>query len=242
MLSRARVLILAGSCVSIVAGCGAPAPNQGSAFGDREVVAPGDVAAASKVLIPMLGDSLTAGYGLTSSEAFPALIQAMFTAEGYQEVEIINAGVSGDTTAAGLRRVESLLGANVRIMVVALGGNDALRGLSLKDSRENLAAIISQVRGADVDVMLTGMEGPTNLGEDYRSGFRAIFTGVAREFGREVTFVPFLLEGVAGLPELNQADGIHPNAQGAKIIAELLYPKLRDMVDRLPDATLFRTQ
>jgi acyl-CoA thioesterase-1 len=211
-----------------------PAPSQSGGGGLDPFPEPGQLAESSKVVIPVLGDSITAGLGLTTSQAFPNRLQEMFAGEGYNEVEIQNAGVSGDTTAGGLRRVESILAPNVRIVVVALGGNDALRGLSITQTRENLDAIITQIRGADVGVMLAGMEAPTNLGEDYRSGFRAIYTGLAREYGREVVLVPFLLEGVAGNPVYNQADGIHPNEQGARMIAELLYPKLRDMVDQLP--------
>jgi acyl-CoA thioesterase-1 len=218
--------------------CSRPAEQVGPA--EQVIVEPGQVAEASKVVIPILGDSLTAGPGLTTSQAFPSRLQEMFQAEGYSEVEIQNAGVSGDTTAGGLRRVESLLAPNVRGMVVALGGNDALRGLSTTDTRENLSAIINQLRGANVNVLLAGMEAPTNLGEDYRASFRAIYAGLAQEYGREVIFVPFLLEGVAGNPALNQADGIHPNEQGARTIAELLYPRLRDMVDQLPDPAIFQ--
>lgn len=207
---------------------------------NQEIVPPGQTAESEKTVIVVLGDSLTAGLGLTSGEAYPSLLQEMFAGEGYREVEIVNAGVSGDTTAGGLRRVETLLTPNVRIMVVALGANDALRGLSVTQSRENLEAIITQIRAADVHVMLIGMEGPTNLGEDYRSAFREMFGQVALSFGREVTFVPFLLEGVAGNAALNQADGIHPNAQGMRVVAEQLYPRLRDMVDQLPDPGVWR--
>jgi acyl-CoA thioesterase-1 len=158
----------------------------------------------------------------------------MFAAEGYGEVEVANAGLSGDTTAGGLRRVEGVLAPNVKILVVALGGNDALRGLSVTQTRENLEQIIDTGLGSGVDVMLTGMEGPTNLGIDYRTNFRNTFVSLARQYAGQITFVPFLLEGVAGNPALNQADGIHPNEEGARRIAELLYPRLRDLVDQLP--------
>lgn len=206
----------------------------------QEIVPPGQHAEGDKTVVVALGDSLTAGLGLTATEAYPNLLQQMFAAEGYSEVEFLNAGVSGDTTAGALRRVESLLVPNVRIMIVALGGNDALRGLSTTQTRENLQAIINQARAADVHVMLAGMEGPTNLGDDYRTAFRNIFPELARSYGREVTLVPFLLEGVAGDPALNQADGIHPTAQGMRIIAEHLYPRLRDMVDQLPEPGILR--
>jgi acyl-CoA thioesterase-1 len=168
------------------------------------------------------------------AQAFPSRLQDMFAAEGYGEVEVLNAGVSGDTTAGGLRRVESVLAPNVRILLVALGGNDALRGLSATQTRENLAAIIEGSLQRGVRVMLAGMEAPTNLGEDYRTAFRGAFTQLASEYRGRISVVPFLLEGVAADPALNQADGIHPNEQGAKLVAEHLYPTLRDMVDQIP--------
>jgi acyl-CoA thioesterase-1 len=188
--------------------------------------------AGRTVGIAFLGDSITAGLGLLSQEAYPAILDDMFEAEGYGEVDVINAGVSGDTTAGGLRRVQQVMSGDVEILVVALGGNDALRGLTIAQTYDNLTGIIEEAQGASVDVLLVGMQAPTNLGEDYQSGFRAVFGRVARDHAPFVKFIPFLLEGVAGVPELNQQDGIHPNADGARKIAELLYPKLRDMVDQ----------
>ena len=185
-----------------------------------------------KLRIAILGDSLTAGLGLLSQESYPSILQEMFEAEGYAEVDINNAGLSGDTTAGGLRRVEQVLSGNVEILVVALGGNDALRGLTVAQTYENLNGIVEAAQNASSDVLLVGMQAPTNLGEDYQLSFRALYGKLARDHGRYVKFIPFLLEGVAGQPELNQQDGIHPNAQGARKIAELLYPKLRDMVDQ----------
>jgi acyl-CoA thioesterase-1 len=158
----------------------------------------------------------------------------LFTEEGYHEVEIMNAGVSGDTTAGGLRRVDSVLTPEVRVAVIALGGNDALRGLSVTETRQNLKAIIDRFLDAGVSVLLAGMEAPTNLGEDYRTNFRNTFQELALEYRGRIRFVPFLLEGVAGMPALNQADGIHPNAEGAQKVAELLYPSIRDLVDEIP--------
>jgi acyl-CoA thioesterase I len=230
------VIATVAGCITLgLAGCRAPVPNAAAETASQQSVEPGQLAESEKNVIAILGDSLTAGLGLTTTEAFPSRLQELFAAEGYNEVEILNAGESGDTTATALRRVESLLSPNVRIVVVALGGNDALRGLSVTQTRENLQAIINLVRAANVRVMLTGMEGPTNLGEDYRTPFRALYGQLARESGRDVSFVSFLLEGVAGNPDLNQADGIHPNQQGARAIAAHLYPHLRDMVDQLPN-------
>jgi acyl-CoA thioesterase-1 len=162
-------------------------------------------------------------------EAYPAVLQKKFQADGYN-VEVINAGVSGDTTAGGLRRLENALEGDVRILVVALGGNDALRGLPAEQTQANLVQIVQTARERGVMVMLAGMEAPPNLGEEYQVRFRAAFLEAAK-ISREIVYIPFLLEGVAGNPDLNQADGIHPNKAGAAIIADNLYSKLRPMVD-----------
>ena len=182
--------------------------------------------------IAFLGDSLTAGYGLLTDQAFPAIVQDLFEAEGYHEVETRNAGLSGDTTAGGLRRVEQVLTPNVHVLVIALGGNDVLRGLSVTQTHDNIAKIIDVALERNVGVMVTGMLAPTNYGEDYAPAFRAAYERIGREYAGRITFVPFLLEGVAAVPTLNQEDGIHPNVEGQRKIAEMLYPLLRSMVDR----------
>ena len=211
--------------------CGLPqAPAEGQSQADT-VPTPGSQAGARDIGIAFLGDSLTAGYGLFIEEAYPALVGQLLVEEGYSEVRIINAGLSGDTTAGGLRRVESLFETGVRILVVALGGNDALRGLTIAQTRDNLRAIVDKARAAGLDVLLVGMQAPTNLGQDYQVAFRQLFVDIAVSYGDSIEFVPFLLEGVAGNPALNQADGIHPNAEGAKIIAALVHPRLRVLVD-----------
>lgn len=225
------VLVAGGMACGTPAGVSQPAPAA-----QGQLPEPGKVPEPQRTVITILGDSLTAGLGLTMAEAYPARIQEMFAAEGYSEVEISNAGVSGDTTAGGLRRIEALLTPNVRIVVVALGGNDALRGLSVTQTRDNVSAIVSGLLDRGVRVMVAGMESPTNLGEDYQRGFHDAFAQVNATYRGRITYVPFLLEGVAGNPALNQADGIHPNAQGARIVAEHLYPLLRSMVDQLPVA------
>lgn len=207
---------------------------------ERIIGEPAGAASAStddgEIYIAFLGDSLTAGLGLQSEQAYPAKIRQLFLAEGYDYVHITNGGVSGDTTAGGLRRVHQLLNPSVRILVVALGGNDALRGLTTTETHDNVAAIIDQATDAGVRVLVAGMLAPTNLGEDYQTAFRGAFARIADEYRGRVAYVPFLLEGVAGVAELNQADGIHPNEQGAEVIAELLYPHLKRMVDQLPQA------
>lgn len=181
--------------------------------------------------IAFLGDSLTAGYGLLQNEAYPALIEQEMKADGYTEVEVVNAGISGDTTAAGLARVEQVLEPQVKILVVALGANDALRGLPPSETRANLARIIATAQGRGVMVLLAGMQAPPNLGTDYAESFGAIFPALSVEY--KVVLVPFLLEGVAGQPSLNQEDGIHPTAGGQKLMAQLVYPKLKPMIDDL---------
>jgi len=218
---------------NVACGVPAPPPPETATASDAAPSAPETGGGGDGSLkIAFLGDSLTAGFGLLSQQSFPSLIQEMFAAEGYDEVEVLNAGMSGDTSAGGVRRVQGLLEPGVKILVVALGGNDALRGLSAAQTHDHLADIIKTARSRGVAVMLCGMEAPTNLGEDYRTAFRETFMQLFRENQGQMVFVPFLLEGVAGNPALNQADGIHPNEQGSKIIAEALYPKLRDLVDQ----------
>ncbi|MFI5177841.1 MAG: arylesterase [Vicinamibacterales bacterium] len=210
--------------------------------GTPEVSAPAAVAGPaanpvssgpSRFKIVFLGDSLTAGLGLLSDQAYPELLQQKFAAEGYSLVDVVNAGISGDTTAGGLRRVDDALEAETRILVVALGGNDALRGLTATQTRDNLAGIVEAADSKGVGVVLVGMEAPTNLGQEYRDAFHNAFVDLVRTHSGRLVFVPFLLEGVAGNPELNQADGIHPNPQGAAVIAENLYPRLRTLVDQM---------
>jgi acyl-CoA thioesterase I len=183
--------------------------------------------------IVFLGDSLTAGLGLLSEEAYPALIGKKFADEGYSNVEIVNAGVSGDTTAGGLRRLPEALDSDTKILVVALGGNDALRALTTTQTYENLSQIVAKAQATGSWVLFAGMEAPPNLGEDYQQNFRAAFIRVAREHRTNLVYMPFLLEGVAGDAALNQPDGIHPNKEGARIIAENMYPKLRTIVDEI---------
>jgi acyl-CoA thioesterase-1 len=183
--------------------------------------------------IVCLGDSLTSGYGLLSEQAYPQVVQAKFAADGYTNVEVVNAGVSGDTSAGGLRRVDQSLGPDTRILVVALGGNDALRGLTTSQTHDNLAGIVTQAVNRNVAVLIAGIQPPTNYGDDYRDAFNEIFPRLLSEFRGRVALVPFILEGVAGVPSLNQTDGIHPNADGTRIVAENVYVKLKMMVDSM---------
>lgn len=226
-------LLTLSACSLRTLSCGVPKPDLQSS---DTAVAPAPSGANVPVdnstgRVVFLGDSLTAGLGLLSEQSYPSLLQQKFDSEGYH-YEMLNAGLSGDTTAGGLRRVDSLLDTDTRILVVALGGNDELRGLSLAQTHDNLSSIIDAADAKGVRVLLAGMYAPTNLGEDYQTGFTAIYPRLAHEH-KDVVFIPFLLEGVAGNPALNQADGIHPNPQGAQVIADLLYPKLRSMVDAI---------
>lgn len=179
--------------------------------------------------VVFLGDSLTAGLGLETSEAFPALLEQQLTSEGLP-VTVVNAGVSGDTTAGGLRRLSWILQQKPDVLVVCLGGNDGLRNLDVATSKENLRQIITEAKNAGTEVLLLGMMIPSNYGPEYREQFAAIFPALAEE--TEVPLVPFALEGVAGNPELNQPDGIHPTAEGQKIIAENVIDPLRELVEK----------
>ena len=233
----AAAALISGCSLRDVA-CGKPlserAASQAAQQQQAQAAAPAEPGGAAPTFkIAFLGDSLTAGLGLLSQQAYPALVEDMFAAEGYDQIESINAGISGETTAGGRRRVEQTLEPGVRILLVALGANDALRGLSVSQSRENLKAIIDTARGKGIRIVLCGMEAPPNLGEDYRVPFREMYQQLAMDFRNDVKFVPFLLAGVAGDPAMNQADGIHPNEQGAKVIAGLVYPVLRSVVDEL---------
>lgn len=183
-------------------------------------VVPGAPADGAR-LIAAFGDSLTAGLGVAADEAFPARLEARLRSEGYQ-YSVVNAGVSGDTTAGGLRRVDWVLRAKPEIVVVALGANDGLRGQSPAAIRTNLEMIIARLRGAGSRVLLAGMRMPPNYGAEYTREFAGIFPDVARR--TRVALVPFLLEGVAADPRFLQPDGLHPNAAGHQIIADRLWP------------------
>ena len=190
------------------------------------VVAP--VFAAERVIVA-LGDSLTAGLGVAPDQAYPALLQARLQREGHA-YRVVNAGVSGDTSAGGRRRVDWVLRSKPDVVIVALGANDGLRGLPVDQLRENLEAIVKRLQAAGARVLLVGMRVPPNYGDDYGRAFTAVFPAVARRTG--ATLVPFLLDGVAGNPRLNQADGVHPTAEGQRIIASVLWPHLQPLLVR----------
>ncbi len=186
--------------------------------------------AAQRPRVVILGDSLTAGLGLAPEDAYPAQLQARVDAAGWR-IEIAAMGVSGDTTAGGLRRLDWALDGDVRVLLVALGGNDALRGLPVEQMEDNLTRIIDRALDRGIRVLLAGMEAPPNFGAAYTSNFRDVFRTLAESRG--VPLVPFLLEGVAGVPALNQADRIHPNEAGAARVAEHLWPSLEPLLQAI---------
>lgn len=178
------------------------------------------------VTVLFLGDSITAGYGLANTdEAFPALIQARIDSLGWNTT-IINAGLSGETSSGGLRRIDWLLRRRIDVLVLELGANDGLRGVALDHTKQNLLAIVEKTRAAypDARIIIAGMQVPPNLGEDYASTFREMFPAIAQETKSDL--IPFLLEGVGGVSDLNLADGKHPNAAGHRLVAKTIWPIL----------------
>ncbi|HMJ04651.1 MAG TPA: arylesterase [Chthoniobacterales bacterium] len=184
---------------------------------------------AAKKTIVFLGDSLSAGLGVKLPEAFPALIEQKIEEEGLPFV-VVNAGLSGDTTAGGLSRINWVLQRPADVLVLELGGNDGLRGLPIANIKANLQAIIDQARAKnpEVKIVIAGMQMPPNVGAQYAMEFRQMFFEVAT--ANKATMIPFLLEGVGGAGELNQADLIHPNARGHKIVAEVVWKILEPLL------------
>ena len=181
----------------------------------------------AKIRVVILGDSITAGHGLDRGEAYPALLQKSYDQAGVPG-EVINAGVSGDTTAGGLRRVDWALGGKgADVLVVALGGNDGLRGISPAETEKNLTGIIHKARRKNpaMRIVIAGMRMPDNMGPDYTTSFQVVFANVAKSEKTEL--IPFLLEGVGGNDKLNQDDRIHPNAAGQRKIADLVWSVLK---------------
>ncbi len=179
--------------------------------------------------ILFFGDSITAGYGLDEEQAFPAFIQEKLD-ENSLRYRVVNAGLSGETSAGGLRRVDWVLQQHVDIFILELGGNDGLRGIDPANTKQNLQGIMNRVkeRYPEATIVLTGMESPPNMGSDYTDAFRSIFSDLAQ--ANDVVFMPFILEGVAGNPELNLPDGIHPTEEGHRIIADNLWEILRGIL------------
>jgi acyl-CoA thioesterase-1 len=187
-------------------------------------------AAAAPTRIVAYGDSLTAGYGLPVAEAFPARLEAALRAAG-RDVTVVNAGVSGDTTAGGLARLDWTLADGPDAIILALGANDALRGIDPEATYANLDAILSRLGERRVPVLLAGMLAPPNLGRDYGDRFGAVFPRLAEKHG--VSLYPFFLDGVAAEPALNQADGLHPNGAGVAVIVARITPQVLRLLDSI---------
>ena len=179
--------------------------------------------------ILFFGTSLTAGYGLDPTDAYPSLIQKKIDSLKLN-YKVINGGLSGETSAAGKSRIDWLLKQPVSIFVLELGANDGLRGLSIRETAANLQAVIDKVKARypEVKLVMLGMQMPPNMGAKYTTEFKAVFSSLAEK--NKMTYVPFLLEGVGGVARLNQEDGIHPTAEGQKILAENVWLKLRDLL------------
>jgi len=200
-----------------------------SVASDSSSVSGASAAATAKTVV-ILGDSLAAGYGLDRTEAFPALLQGKVNELGLR-FQVVNAGVSGDTSAGGLRRLDWLLKRPVDVLVIELGGNDGLRGLSATALKQNLQSIVERTRAKypGVKIVLAGMKMPSNFGE-YATQFERVYSELAKE--QNVALVPFLLEGVGGQPALNLPDGIHPTAEGQKVLAENVWRVLKPVLEK----------
>jgi acyl-CoA thioesterase-1 len=226
--SRALALAACAVLVTALMACGSPEPASSPAASaapkrDEQRMSP----VASRPRVVILGDSLTAGLGLPPDQAYPTLLQQRLNKEGLN-YEVVNAGVSGDTSAGGLARLDWALDGDVRVLIVALGGNDGLRGLPAEELKANLSHIIERAQQRHIQVMLAGMEAPPNFGQSYIVSFHQVYPDLARQY--KVSLVPFLLQGVAGIDTLNQRDGIHPTAEGARIVADNIWPVLRPML------------
>nr|WP_254432331.1 arylesterase [Magnetospirillum sp. SS-4] len=189
----------------------------------------GGPAMAQPLKILALGDSLTAGFGLAAEAAFPARLERALRAEG-RDVRVINAGVSGDTTAGGLARLVWALAERPDLAIVELGANDGLRGLDPKVTRTNLDAILTRLKRDGIGVLLAGMLAPPNYGRAFEAEYKAVFEGLAAR--HDVVFYPFFLDGIAGDARLNQPDGLHPTAKGVDVIVERILPSVRVLLDR----------
>lgn len=215
-----------------VGASGAPRDGFGQRFGTDVTSQPGRSTAAVREERPRIvafGDSLTAGLGVAQEEAYPATLQRRLEEAGYK-YRVINAGVSGDTTAGGVRRVDWVLNSKPSIVILELGANDGLRGIDPAQTRANLETIIERLQAAGVTVVLAGMKLPPNYGKDYTARFAAIYPELAAKY--RIPLMPFFLDGVAARETLNQADGIHPTGAGYRVIAENLLEMLQRYLDK----------
>ena len=219
-----------GILLLVLIGWGGCRPNSSDRVSNGSSVAVGPEATApsdQRHVFVAFGDSLTAGAGVTADEAYPAALERKINESGYP-YRVINAGVSGETTAGGLRRVPLILQHRPEVVILELGANDGLRGLGLGETKKNLAGIIESLQKEDIRVVLAGMKIPPNYGREYTKGFEKIFPELAARY--RLTLIPFFLKGVAGQAGLNQADGIHPTAEGYQKVVDNLWPKLEPLL------------
>jgi acyl-CoA thioesterase-1 len=221
-ISRIARTLLVVMPAALLAACGGPASPK-----PDPAPAPSQQTAAEAVRIVVLGDSIAAGLGLPGNDAFPAIVEDLLRREGHS-VDVVNAGVSGDTSAGGLRRIDWILKQRPDILVVELGGNDALRGQPLGNTERNLRQIIRRGQASGAHVLLVGMDIPSNYGPVYAGGFAAMYKTIARD--ERATLVPDFVREVGTDSHLMQADGIHPTAAGHRRLAENLLPYLEDVV------------
>lgn len=186
------------------------------------------LSADTKKVLVVLGDSLTEGYGVAKEEAFPAILEKKIHSLGKKEWKVINAGVSGSTTASGQSRLKWFLKSKPRIILLALGANDGLRGLKLGQTKKNLEKIIQKAQEMKIKVVLGGMQIPTNYGKEYRKKFHQMYKDLAKKY--KLTLIPFLLEGVGGRAELNISDGIHPNQKGHEVVAKNVLSHIQSLL------------
>ncbi len=239
-----RLLLTIGACVSLLSGCDQPpATSQPSSsampqtgFGQRlgtdVTTQPGRSSAAVQPELSRIvafGNSLTAGLGVAQGESYPSQLAQRLAKEGFR-YRVINAGVSGETTAGGLRRVSWILQSRPQIVILELGANDGLRGLRVEETQANLERIIEQLTQANVAVVLAGMKMPPNYGADYTTRFEAIYPALAKKY--RIPLIPFFLDKVAGVSSLNQADGIHPTADGYRLIVGTVLEALVPLLDK----------
>jgi acyl-CoA thioesterase-1 len=213
--ARGAIGLLAAVAAACLAASDAPRALGADAGGTKTIVA--------------FGDSLTAGFGVPIEDAYPARLERRLRAKGY-DYRVVNAGVSGDTTAGGLRRVDWALRSRPAIAIVELGANDGLRGLPVPLMRENLARIIERFQTAGVAVVLAGMKVPPNYGPDYSRTFAAVFSDLATHY--RTPLIPFFLDGVAGVDALTQPDGLHPTSEGYRVIVDRIWPVLKPLLAR----------
>ncbi|HEX7312494.1 MAG TPA: arylesterase [Pyrinomonadaceae bacterium] len=227
-ISPVALLILAATLLAACGG-GSREPSSISTQTAQTPAAP-TTPAETVPKIVAFGDSLTAGYGLQPQESYPALLQKLLDADGFK-YEVVNAGVSGDTSAGGVRRIDwSLDAGGVRFVILELGANDFLRGQPVSETKKNLSDIIKRAKSRGAEVLLAGMLTTTNTGRDYEVEISDAFKSLASE--HDIVLIPFFLEGVAGIDKYNQQDRVHPNVEGTKLVAATVYRHLKPMLEK----------